>query len=174
MRIGGIDGIPQQVSDREIILDLSTISSSDLRAGVQGIQVIKRNSQERRINESNVFPLVLLPTLQKLVVEAVTSIGEEQYSVRVKIATQPTIGKRQRLNLLLNSITGERDREYNFKIPPLEADSDRLIAEISPIAAGEYLARLQVDGVESLLTIDTDKNSPNYQKFIAPLLIVSR
>ncbi len=173
VRIGGIDAIPQEVSDRKIILDLSTIPNRDLRAGVQGIQVIKRNNQERRINESNVFPLVLLPTLHKIAVEAVTAIGEEQYTVRVSIATQPTIGKNQRLNLLLNSTTGEREREYVFKIPPLEADSDRLITEISPIASGEYLARLQVDGVESLLTVDRDKNSPNYQKYIAPLLVIS-
>ncbi len=173
VRIGGIDTIPQEVSDRKVILDLSTVSNSNLRAGVQGIQVIKRNSEERRINESNVFPLVVFPTLHKIAVEAVRSIGEELHTVRVSIATQPTIGKTQRLNLLLNSITGEREREYVFKIPPLEADSDRIITEISPLASGEYLARLQVDGVESLLTVDTDKNSPNYQKYIAPLLIVN-
>ena len=182
VRIGGVDAIPQEVSDRsaprqerdrKIVLDLSTVSHRDLRAGVQGIQVIKRNSQEQRINESNVFPLVLLPTLQKITVEAVRPIGEELYTVRVSIATQPTIGKNQRLNLLLNSNTGEREREYVFKIPPLEADSDRIITEISPIASGEYLARLQVDGVESLLTIDTDENSPNYQKYIAPLLVIA-
>ncbi len=173
VRIGGIDVIPQEIRDRKIILDLSTVSHRDLRAGVQGIQVIKRNSQEQRINESNVFPLVILPTLQKITVEAVRPIGEELYTVRVSIATQPTIGKNQRLNLLLNSNTGEREREYVFKIPPLEADSDRIITEISPIASGEYLARLQVDGVESLLTIDTDENSPNYQKYIAPLLVIT-
>ncbi|MDJ0745969.1 MAG: DUF4255 domain-containing protein [Xenococcaceae cyanobacterium MO_167.B27] len=173
VRIGGIDAIPQEVSDRKIVLDLNTVSNNNLRAGVQGIQVIKRNSEDHRITESNVFPLVLLPTLQKIAVEAVRPIGEELYTVRVSIATQPTIGKNQRLNLVLNSTTGERDQEYVFKIPPLEADSDRIITEISPIASGEYLARLQVDGVESLLTVDTDKNSPNYQKYIAPLLIVS-
>ena len=172
VRIGGIDVIPQEISDRKIVLDLSTIANSELHAGVQGIQVIKRNDRERRINESNVFPLVVLPTLQKIVVEAINPIGEEQYTVRVRIATQPTIGRNQRLNLLLNSTTGERSREYSFKIPPLEADRDRIITEISAIAAGEYLVRLQVDGVESLLTVDTDKNSSNYQKFIAPLLVI--
>ena len=173
VRIGGVDVIPQEVSDRKIIVDLTTVSNSDLRAGVQGIQVIKRNSQERRINESNVFPLVLLPTVQKITVEAVRPIGEELYTVRVSIATQPAMGKNQRLNLLLNSTTGRRDQEYVFKIPPLEADTERIITEISPIASGEYLARLQVDGVESLLTIDTDENSPNYQKYIAPLLVIT-
>ena len=173
IRIGGVDVIPQSVSDRQIILDLSTVSNNDLRAGVQGIQVIKLNSQEQRINESNVFPLVILPTLHKIAVEAVRPIGEELYTVRVSITARPTMGKNQRLNLLLNSTTGRRDREYVFKIPPLETDSQSIITEISPIAPGEYLARLQVDGVESLLTIDTDKNSPNYQKYIAPLLVVS-
>ena len=173
VRIGSIDIIPQEISDRKIVLDLSTISNGELHAGVQGIQVIKRNDRERRINESNVFPLVLLPTLEKIVVEAVNPIGEEQYSVRVSIATQPTMGKNQRLNLLLNSTTGERSREYIFKIPPLEADSDRIITEISAITAGVYLVRLQVDGVESLLTVETDPNSPNYQKYIAPLLVIN-
>ncbi|MGK7947801.1 MAG: DUF4255 domain-containing protein [Xenococcaceae cyanobacterium] len=174
VRIRGVDVIPQSVSDDKIIVDLSTIPNRDLRAGVQGIQVLKQNERQQRINESNVFPLVILPTLQKLVVEAIRPIGDEQYTVRVRIIAQPTLGKNQRLNLILNSTTGERDREYVFKIPPQEADTDRIITEISPIAPGEYLARLQVDGVESLLTIDTDRNSPNYQKYIAPLLVVNR
>ena len=173
VRIGGIDAIPQEISDRKIILDLSTISQGGLYAGVRGIQVIKRNDRERRINESNVFPLVILPTLEKIVVEAVNPLEEEQYTVRVSITTQPTMSKNQRLNLLLNSTTGEREREYIFKIPPLEADSDRIIAEIPAIAAGEYLVRLQVDGVESLLTVETDPNSPDYQKYIGPLLVIS-
>ena len=172
VRIGDIDAIPQEVSDRQILLDLNTISHSELHPGVRGIQVIKRNDRDRRINESNVYPLVLLPTLQEIAVEAITPLGEEQYRVRVSLATQPTIGKNQRLNLILNSTTGEREREYILKIPPLETDSDRIVTEIDSVLAGEYLVRLQVDGVESLLTIDTDENSPNYQKFIAPLLVI--
>ncbi len=174
VRIGGVDVIPQEVSDQRIVVDLSTIPNHDLRAGVQGIQVLKRNSQEQKINESNVFPLVIIPTLQKIAVEAVRPIGDEQYTVRVSITTQPTMGKNQRLNLLLNSTTGRRDQEYVFKIPPLEADVENMITEISPIATGSYLVRLQVDGVESLLTIDTDQNSPNYQKYIAPLLVIEQ
>ena len=174
VRIGGVDVIPQEVSDSKIIVDLSTIPHRNLRAGVQGIQVLKRNSQEQRINESNVFPLVLIPTLQKIAVEEVRPIGDEQYTVRVSINAQPTMGKNQRLNLLLNSTTGRRDQEYVFKIPPLEADAENIITEISPIAAGSYLVRLQVDGVESLLTIDTDQNSSNYQKYIAPLLVIEQ
>ena len=172
VRIGGVDTIPQSVSDRQITLDLSTVSHHDLRAGVQGVQVIKRNSQDRRVNESNVFPIVVLPILQEIAVEAINSLGEEAYTVRVSLVVRPTIGANQRLNLILNSTTGEREREYVFKIPPLEANTDRLITEISPIASGEYLARLQVDGVESLLTVDTEETSPNYQKYIAPLLTI--
>lgn len=173
VRVGEVDAIPQSVSDRQMILDLSTISATNLRSGVRGIQVIKRNSSDNRINESNVFPLIILPTLKTIAVEAVNPLGEEKYTVRISFETQPTIGQNQRLSLLLNSTTGEREHEYIFKIPPLETDTDRLITEISPVAAGEYLVRLQVDGVESLLTVDTDKDSPNYQKYIAPLLIVS-
>lgn len=179
VRIGSTDAIPQ-VSDRKLVLDLSTIAKSQLRAGVQGIQVIKRNHkpngmtslQDRRISESNVFPFVLLPTIEQIAVEAVTPIGDEQYRVRVSIVTQPTIGKNQRLNLLLNSTTGERSLEYTWKIPTLETDSDRIITEIPAIAAGEYLVRLQVDGVESLLAVERNEDSPSYQKFIAPLLTV--
>ena len=173
VRIGGIDAIPQAVSDRQMSVDLSSVSNHDLRAGAQGIQVIKRNSQDSRINESNLFPIVILPTLQTIAVEEVRSMGEGLYAVRVSIAAQPTMGKNQRINLLLNSTTGEREREYVFKISPLEADSHSIITEISPLAPGEYLTRLQVDGVESLLTVDTDENSPNYQKYVQPLLTVN-
>lgn len=172
VRIGGIDVIPQEVSNNKIVLDLSTVADSNLRAGVQGIQVITRNRDDNRINESNVFPLVLFPTLQKIAVEATRSIGDGLYTVRVSLTAQPSMGKNQRLNLLLNSTTGRRDQEYVFKIPPLEADSHSIITEIPSIASGEYLVRLQVDGVESLLTVDTDQNSPNYQKYIAPLLVI--
>ena len=173
VRIGGIDAIPQSNSDRQIVLDLSTVAKDKLRAGVQGIQVIKRNDREHRFSESNLFPIVLLPTVEQIELEAVTSLGVKKYAIAIAIISQPTIGKNQSINLLLNSTSAERSQEYVFKVPPLQTDSDHIHAEIDSITEGEYLVRLQVDGVESLLTIDTDENSPNYQKFIAPTLVVS-
>jgi hypothetical protein len=173
VRIGGVDVIPQKNSDREIVLDLKTIAGDKLRAGVQGIQVIKRNDREHRFSQSNVFPIVLLPRVEKIELEAITSLGGKQYAIAIALISQPTIGKNQSINLLLNSTTAERSQEYIFKIPPLPTDSDRIYAEINSITEGEYLVRLQIDGVESLLAIDTDENSPNYQKFIAPTLVVA-
>ena len=43
---------------------------------------------------------------------------------------------------------------------------------IAGVQAGEYLVRIQVDGAESLLTVDTDESSPTYGDYVGPVVTV--
>lgn len=49
-----------------------------------------------------------------------------------------------------------------------DAGTDTLTINIANVKAGDYLVRVQVDGAESILQVDTNKDSPTYQQIIEP------
>jgi hypothetical protein len=66
--------------------------------------------------------------------------------------------------------TGGRSR--SFAIPSPSADTADLSVPVTGTPAGDYLVRLRVDGADSPLEAEDDPNSPNYQRFIAPLVTI--
>jgi hypothetical protein len=173
VRIGTTDAIPQQVNQKQITLNLASVSTNTLRPGVQGIQVIHRNStNSHRLVESNVMPFILLPAIAEVRVTNVEGRGGELRSAQITVSTNPYIGKSQRVVLLLNEASTVNPAEYTFKVPLREADTDAIATSVRAVKPGEYLVRLQVDGVESLLTVDTDSESPTFEQFIAPKITI--
>ena len=53
-----------------------------------------------------------------------------------------------------------------------DADADVLTIPISGVRAGDYLARVQVDGADSPLQVDSDPDSPTFNQFIGPLVTI--
>lgn len=49
---------------------------------------------------------------------------------------------------------------------------DSIMFDITGIAAGTYLLRVQVDGAESVLQVDKDPNSPTYLKILGPTVTI--
>ncbi len=49
----------------------------------------------------------------------------------------------------------------------------QMLQSITNFSGKKYLLRIRVDGAESLLTVDTDKSSPTYGQFIAPVISVT-
>ncbi|NJO20286.1 MAG: hypothetical protein HC838_09910 [Spirulinaceae cyanobacterium RM2_2_10] len=45
-----------------------------------------------------------------------------------------------------------------------------MVIAIRDVKPGQYLARLLVDGAESLLNQDRDPQSPTFEQYISPLL----
>ena len=92
------------------------------------------------------------------------------------VPVSPIIGSNQRVILLLNQLpTGNPAdanlRAYTFVAPSRENDNSDTLEIAIPIfnlQSGEYLIRLQVDGAESLLTVDSDDNSPTFNQYIEP------
>jgi hypothetical protein len=164
--IGGIEKIPipAQVSDTKI----SLVLPASLRAGVQGAQIkqqlmISTPPSAHRGFESNVVAFVLVPTITILNATA----------TKVSIKFNPKVGKKQRVVLLLNEFNPPANRAAranrfdapNRDIPTEPAETDTLDFAISGVIAGKYIVRVQVDGAESSLDVDTNPLSPTFNQY---------
>jgi Pvc16 N-terminal domain len=181
--------------------DGATITIVDgLRTGVQGLQVIHRkqmgvDKDNDELNwhygvESNVAAFVLRP----VIVPPVTP-GAGLVTVKLK----PVVSRPQRVVLLLNEFSaGPRQpgappaRAYSFIAKPgdqawkdvngkvltaqdpiKDTDStDTIKFSITGVAPGPYLVRVQVDGAESLLTIDADPNRATFNRYTGPQVTI--
>lgn len=187
LRIGTAEVEPKGVSDRKISIDLSSISAKKLRAGLQGIQVIhydiaqkNRETEQsnikiipRRVRQSNTSPFMLLPIIESVQVTTVQNTSDELRSAVITIAVNPNIGKTQRVVVLLNEISDRDPAEYLFDIPIRDEDTNQITTTISQVKPGNYLVRVSIDGAESLLGVERDSQSPDFEKYIKPKLTIS-
>lgn len=165
VRIGGLVVAPQDVTDSQIIVQLSSppFPANALRAGVQPVQVIHQlhlgtPADPHRGFESNVTAFVLRPTISS--VSASTT--------QVTLQLNPIVGARQRVVLLLNERSATDPAAYTFIDEARPTDTDSIEIAISDVKAAEYLVRVQVDGAESPLTVDTNPVSPTFNQYIGP------
>jgi hypothetical protein len=121
-----------------------------LHAGVQSIQVIQpiymgippvRHTGVEF--ESNIAAFVLRPTI--------TLANATSTSVTVQVS--PTVGKDQRVVLLLNAVSNDLSTTYTFLAPARSVDTNSLTIPIQSVPTGNYLIRIRVDDAESALTI---------------------
>jgi hypothetical protein len=177
VRIGQTEVTPAlaDVSDTRIRLPLSGpgFPVGSLRSGVQSAQVVHpvmmgEPATPHRGVESNAAPFVLRPTIMEITVSDAQGSGDSPRSASVTLRLRPVVGSRQRVVLLLNEAASESPAAYSFVAPPREADSDLVAIPISNVRRALYLARVQVDGAESVLETDTDPNSPTFNQFINP------
>lgn len=178
VQIGGVkvDLASEDVSDTRISLPLATLPDSSLRAGVQGVQVLHPvmmgdPPKPHRGVESNVSSFVLHPTVTEV---------EAPDATKVIVRFNPAVGKTQRVVLLLNEFNPPSPSErapyaYSFKAPPDNGIEDQDVDQIDSITfpvdnvePGEYLVRVQVDGAESPLTVDTDPDSETFNQYVGP------
>lgn len=173
VRIGGVEVEPPEVSDSRIALTLP----AGLRAGVQGIQVVHRimlgePATPHRGVESNVAPFVLCPSITTVNVSDPKGAGSEPRSAKITVQLNPEVGKAQRLVLLLNQLAAVAPAAYSFVSASRNADADSIVMPVEGLRAGSYLVRVQVDGAESPLTVDTDPNSPSFNQYIGPQAVI--
>ena len=144
----GLERIPTAVTDNLITLPLP----GNVHAGVQGLQVVQKKNMgtpptAHRGFESNVAPFVLRPTIG--VTSAVASVSG---GTDVVLNLTPNIGIGQRAVLMLDSLPGDPVRSFMSQPVVSAVDSSQVIINIHGVPTGKYLARVQIDGAESLLT----------------------
>ena len=86
---------------------------------------------------------------------AVTDQGGGMFGASFDLTVTPALGERQQASLLLNeagAAANARPRSYRFPAPPRTAATGTLSVPVTGVAAGDYLVRLQVDGVDSPLS----------------------
>ncbi len=165
VRIGEARVTPQEVSEKEIRLDLSSLppeEAQSLRAGVQQLWVLhpimKRSPFEPdRAVASNVMPFVLCP---QIVAEPdvwdLWKNSDDLYSAELRVVVDLTVGSEQRVLLFLNERSSNNSVGYIFAAKPRDEDTDAVVFPILDAIAGEYLVRVQIDGAESPLDVDED------------------
>lgn len=156
VRVGEADLGPTAAGHTEISVQLT---DSNLRAGVQAVQIIYRDG-----SASNVAPLILRPAIirdeadhYEITVSGVVINPEDgTRSATVTVRLAPQLGPRQRVFLLLNEAppSGEPARAFIFPAEPRTADTDLASFQIRGVGVGEYLIRVQVAGAETLLETD--------------------
>jgi hypothetical protein len=161
----GQEFAPTVVTDTQITLPLP----ASVHAGVQGVQVVQKTPMGtppavHRGFESNVVPLVVRPSItigQPGVLDPKSTATHKLTDVTVTVV--PNIGVGQHAVLLLNSLPANPPAGYTSSIVAATSDTNQVTFQISSVPTGTYLARVQIDGAESLLTFD-----PNTRQFTGP------
>lgn len=193
VRIGGVEVVPPDVSDTEIVLPLSMLPRSALRAGVQSLQVVHRAVPERvpasgsaatmmtataiapvqkQATESNVFPFVLRPNVTAVRIDAIDGSGIELRDAVIQADLNLAVTPSQRVVLGLNEWTTDDPAMYLFDAQERSEETQTVTVPISNVKAGEYLVRVLVDGAESLLDVDRQADSPTFNWYIGPKVLV--
>ncbi|AUT00764.1 hypothetical protein CLI64_10345 [Nostoc sp. CENA543] len=170
VRIGNVTATPQKVTNQEITLELASIPVESLRAGMQSLQVIH---PQQRVN-SNIVPILLRPTIEEITVSNLKGRGNDPRSAEITVRVNVSIESTQQLTLVLTELSPSQFAGYSYeKTKNRQNISHSVTFIVNDCPPGTYLVRLVVDGAESLLTVDTDPQSPTFEQYIAPLVVIS-
>jgi hypothetical protein len=117
-------------------------------AGLYTVAVLVQRPGEAYRRATNELPLTLAPSLT--ISPATAAAGDITFTVTCSPQARPT----QRVELLL----GDRP----VAVDPFNAQTGTLSFEAKAVAAGQYWARLRVDGVDSLLVADRSATPPTF------------
>jgi Pvc16 N-terminal domain len=166
VRIGGVEVVPDadKVRDDEIRIALP----AGLPAGVLGAQVVHLRQMgttptPHRGVESNAAPFVLRPRIKtKMVgpdevpdIDVSSPTGEPGVHL-LKVSVEPRVGIAQRAVLALHGLAGATPAALSVAADPRTADGDVVEFRARGLqSTKEYLVRVQIDGAESLLEVDS-------------------
>ncbi len=141
---------PTVISDTQLTLPIP----STLHAGVKGVQVLQPMDMGTPATthngfESNIAPFVLCPTVSSATAVAATP------GTNVTVNLVPNIGIGQRAVLLLDNVSVTPRQAYASPAVVSSADASSIVINITNVPSGTYLVRVQVDGAESPLTVNT-------------------
>jgi hypothetical protein len=172
VRFGRDEATPasENVNDTQISLSIPTSA----RAGVQSVQIVHQAMlgeppTPHRGVESNVAAFVLHPTITGSSISGIQGSGSQSRSADVTVQLAPTVGKEQRVALLLNELSDTEPAAYTFLAAKRESDSDSITIAVTGVKPSAYLVRVQVDGAESSLEIGGD---PDDLAFTGPTLFI--
>ncbi|ESA38844.1 hypothetical protein N836_30415 [Leptolyngbya sp. Heron Island J] len=179
---------PQHVSKQQVEITLPTLSSAEktqLRAGAQGIRVAHVETVSDNGNHSqdfsilsNLVPIILCPTILSAVENEppfaldLTEIDDGVYDGQLSLRVDITVAAHQSTYLLLND--QERDTQvYVGKGERRTTDTNCLTFPLKEIRTGTYLVRVQIDGAESPLEVDSpESENPMVQRYIGPTVTI--
>jgi hypothetical protein len=138
VRIDDRDVTPTSVAPLEVTLDLTTVPAGVLRPGIRSVQVVHgvnfgTPADPHPGAQSNAAALMISPRFTVAAISAAVA--------RLHVTPQPAA--QQRATILLNGAGGA------FSFGAMCDGTDPVIIPMGGVPAGNYNARLQIDGVES-------------------------
>jgi hypothetical protein len=151
---------PTAVSDTQLTLPASatSLAGNQLHAGIKGVQVLQKlvmgndTTPQHRGLESNIAPFVFCPRITNTSATAAPAPPTGPGGTNVTLTLAPNIGVGQRAVLFLNNFT--TGAAYASLSTVSTADSNQIVINVAGVPTGTYVARVQVDGAESLLAVD--------------------
>jgi S-formylglutathione hydrolase FrmB len=122
--------------------------------------------------ESNVAAFVVRPTVRETSLSNLDETADDLRTAQVTVEIDLPIAKTQRVVLLLNERSITKPAAYLFDALPRTEDTNSITFSLYDVKPGEYLVRVQVDGAESLLNVDTNSNSPTFEQYIGPTVVI--
>ena len=156
--LGGSERTPLSITDKKITLAVP----AGLQAGARGLQVIQKRQGTPAGFESNVATFIL----RRKIAGLMKTTQPDPPSPALQVTVDSTIGKDQRVALLLNSTDANNPQAYSFLSRPRSADATSVTIAIPGVSPGQYFVRLQVDGAESPLSFD-----PPSPYFVPPVAL---
>jgi hypothetical protein len=179
LAISGVKTIPApaDLGENQINIVLPSVPGV-LRAGIQSVQVVHEIDLgeppvAHRGVESNVAAFILHPTL--------TPPIPSHASGSLTLTFDPPVGRSQRVTLFLgetNPPIAAPGHAYSIAAPPENGittagmiETAAITFQLDGVALGEYFVRVQVDGAESLLIIETTPG-PTLNQFKGPKVTI--
>jgi hypothetical protein len=160
----------EEISDTQISIQLPP----DLKSGMQGLQVVHQMLMgtppvPHKGVESNLAAFVLHPTItDQITVSNLEGTNKAPRSADLTIKIKPAVAMEQRIALLLYEISDDAAVSYTFIDESSKADTDTINMHISGVKAADYLVRVQIDGAQSQLIVDSNKTSLTFNQYIGP------
>lgn len=144
----GTERTPSSAQDTQVTLPLP----SDVHAGVQALQVVQKKKMgtpeaDHRSFESNVAAFVLRPTITSA---SAVAVPNPPGGTNVTLNISPNIGVGQRAVLVLNNFSVTPPTAFTSLPKVSDVDSGQVTINIRGVPPATYMARLQINGAESL------------------------
>jgi hypothetical protein len=176
VRLFEMNLVPTEISPTRLVLTLAQVPHELLRAGVQSLQVVHlmrlEEAERFRGKESNAIPFVLRPRLMEVQLLQL-EVDEDLRSGELEVQSNIIIGARQRVTMIMNEWNAESPHSYLFDSPSRTIDDVTVRIPFKMVKPGDYLIRLMVDGAESQLQVDSDANSPTYDWYVGPKVLIT-
>ncbi|MDH4273637.1 MAG: DUF4255 domain-containing protein [Gammaproteobacteria bacterium] len=157
LRLGAAELIPSLIEDLKIEMNLADAPADVVRSGAQTLTVLHYvgpTSDLRIAAESIAVAVIVHPRLKAIAVDDVVIREDGLRDATLSIDVVPTLASGQRISVLMNSYSAATTPSYSFTLAPPASDTAHLVINVTGVAAGEYLLRIQVDGAMSALGTD--------------------
>jgi hypothetical protein len=169
---------PQVVSENKVEITLPRLSVqelSTLRAGAQGLRIAQTPDPPPRDTDyailSNLMSVVLCPTIRNgrdgITVQNLTELDEGHCTATVTVSVDMTVEPRQNTFLMLNRVD-RTGKTYIIRGERQTEETTMLTFRLNQVLTGTYLVRVQVDGAESPLEVDTNEESATFEQYVGP------